>query len=180
MLKSRRAPASSGSAPEKFPEQPLRVGKPAVVDLRRPKAIDIEIGRIGDPACVGHKPVVHVLDEKWIVAEIADSPFGKTHAFAVPGGKLLVPLQAKRRLQIELVPSLAGGTLVFEIVDVEPDVVDDVVAGIGEIGGTVLRSPSRAPVIFEAAGVPPEYLHLAPERRDVVGLLALGEPGHGN
>ena len=80
--------------------------------------------------------------------------------FAVPGGKFLVPLQTKRRVQIELLPSLAGGTLIFEIVDVETDVIDDVIAGVSEIGGRVLGSPARAPVIFEAARVPPEYLRL--------------------
>ena len=70
---------------------------------------------------VRREPVVHLLNEEGIVAEIANTPFGVTHGFAVPGGKLPVPLQAKRCLQIEIVPSLLGRTVIFEIVDIEAD-----------------------------------------------------------
>ncbi len=55
--------------------------------------------------------------------------------------KSLLPFQAERCLHVERIPSFLDGAFIFEIVDVETDVIDDVVAGIGEIGGTVLRLP---------------------------------------
>src|SRR6202035_790346 len=155
------------------------LGKLAVVDLRRPQPVDVEIGGIGDAVLVLHEPVVHLLDEEGIVAEIADPPFGVAHGLAVASGKIAVPLQAERRVQIEVVPSLLDGTVIFEIVDIEADVIDDVVAGISAIGSTVLRAPARAPVVFETDRMPPEYLDDASERLDVIGLMIPGEPGHG-
>ena len=57
-------------------------------------------------------------------------------------------------------------------------VIDDVVAGIGEIRRHILRPPARTPVEFEIAGVTPEYLHDPAECLDVVGLVPSREPGH--
>ena len=98
---------------------------------------------------------MHLLDEIGIVAGIADTPFGEAHALAMPRGEIAMPFEAEWRLQIEGVPSLLDGAFLPEVVDVEPDIVDDIVAGIGEICGAVLRSPS-VPVIFEVARVPAE------------------------
>ena len=68
-----------------------------------------------------------------IVAEIADAPFRIAHALAVPGGKVPLPLQAERRVQIVGVPALLRGAVMFEIVDIETDVIDDIVARVGQI-----------------------------------------------
>src|SRR6187549_1844971 len=64
------------SAAEKFSEQPLRVGKFSVVDLRRPEPVDVEIGGVGDMVAVLHEPVVHLLDEERIVTELPDAHSG--------------------------------------------------------------------------------------------------------
>src|SRR5262245_43348205 len=97
-----------------------------------------------------HEPVMHPLDEKRIVAEIADAPFGITHGLAMPCGKVAMPFQSERRLQEESVPAFLGRALMPEVVDVEADVVDDIVAGISKISGAVLRPPSRTPIEAEA------------------------------
>jgi len=103
--------------------------KLVVVDLRRPQSVDIKISRISDVAFVLDEPIVHLLDEKGIVAEITNAPRGVTHGLAMARGKLLVPLQAKGWFQIEAVPSLGGGAFKFEIVDIETDVIDDTSPG---------------------------------------------------
>src|ERR1700722_12701788 len=94
----------------------------------------------------------------------------------MPGGKISLPFQAERSLQVVRIPSFLDGALILEIVDVETDVIDDIVTRISEIGGIVLRAPPRTPVVLEVRRVPPEYPDDAPEGRDVVGLLTLGEP----
>ena len=66
----------------------------------------------------------------------------------------------------------------LEVVDVETDVVDDVVAGIARVRRHLLRPPPRTPVELEATGVAPEYFHDAPERLDVIGFMPSGEPRH--
>src|ERR1700751_3199095 len=78
-----------------------------------------------------------------------------------------------------MVPSLGGGAFKSEIVDIKTAVIDDLVAGIGEISRAVLRSPPRTPIVLESTRVTPEYIDDAPECPDVVGLLILGEPCHG-
>ena len=83
-------------------------------------------------AFVLHEPVVHLLNEERIVAEIADAPFGVTHPLAVQTRKLAMPFQAEWRLDVEIVPALLRRAVVLEVVDVETDVVDDVVAGIAQ------------------------------------------------
>src|SRR5215210_3222813 len=64
------------SAAAQLPEQTLRIRKPAIVDLGGPCPIDVEIGGVGDAALVLHEPVVHLLNEERVVAEIAHAPFG--------------------------------------------------------------------------------------------------------
>ena len=115
---------------EQFP----RFRKLIIVDLRRPTPIDVEISRIGDVLFVRHKPVVHLLDEVRVVAELADTPFGETHGFVMTFGELLVPGQSKCGIHIKSVPALLCRTFKLEIVNVEADVIDDVIAGIGLIG----------------------------------------------
>src|SRR5689334_13368386 len=78
-----------------------------------------------------------------------------------------------------MVPSHGGGALKFGIVDIKTDVIDDIVAGIGEISRAVLRSPPRTPIVFESTRVTSEYVDDASKCPDVVGLLVLGEPRHG-
>ena len=122
---------------------------------------------------------MHLLNEERVVSEIAHSPFGITHELAMPGGEVSLPFQAERCLHVVRIPSFLDGAFIFEIVNVETDVIDDIVTGIGEIGGIVLRPPPRTPVVLEVGRVSPEYPNDTPEGRDVVGLLAFGEPRHG-
>ena len=73
---------------------------------------------------------MHLLNEIGVVAEIADTPFRITHGFAMLGCKLLMPLQTERCLQIEGNPAFFRRTLIFEIVDIQANVIDHVVTGI--------------------------------------------------
>src|SRR5471030_2290626 len=111
---------------------------------------------------------MHLLNEEGVVAEIADAPFGIAHAFAMLDRKVALPLQAERRSQIIGVPPLLRRTVIFEIIHIKTDSIDDVVARIGQIRRKLLRSPSRTPVVFEVVRVAPEYSDHAPESPDVV------------
>src|SRR6266545_3082434 len=142
--------ADRKSAAEQLAEQSLRVRKPAIVDLGGPRPVDVEIGGVGNAAFVLHEPVVHLLNEERVVAEIADTPFGIAHPLAVQTRKLAVPFQAEWRLDVEGVPALFDRAFMLEVVDVETDVVDDVVAGIARVRRHLLRPPSRTPVELEA------------------------------
>src|ERR1700761_2261251 len=163
----------SRRALKQFSEQPLRLRKLLVIDLRRPQSVHVEIGRIGNIGFVLHKPIVHLLDEERVVAEIADAPLGKAHQLAMAGGEILLPFQAERRLQVMRIPALLDGSGIFEIVDIEADIIDDIVARIDAIRGDFLRAPARTPVDLEVARVPPEYRDDTSERGDKISLLAL-------
>ena len=72
-----------------------------------------EVGLVGD--VVALDPVVHALDERRVVAAAvavgadSEAPLGIAHGFAMTCGELLVPVQAERCSEIELIPSLGGG-----------------------------------------------------------------------
>src|SRR3989440_7175810 len=134
------------SAAEQLSKQLLGLRKLVIVDLRGPQSVNVEIGHIGDRAIIFHKPVAHLLNEERIVAGIADTPFGIAHQLSVLDGKVAVPFEAERRLQIKSVPAILDRAFLLEVIDIEADVIDDVVTGIGEIGGRILRAPSRTPV----------------------------------
>src|SRR5579864_4310913 len=61
-----RGRVNAPSAREQFSEKRLGLRKAAVVDLRRPHAVDVEIGGIGDIVLMAEKPVMHPRNEQWI------------------------------------------------------------------------------------------------------------------